>query len=261
MLFTGQRLDDTGLYYYNARYYDPTIGRFISGDRIVQDISRPQTLNHYSYCINNPLKYNDPTGNFILAATLICAGVLVAGAMGYAIYNSTSSNTIDLNLEGPHNPAKTYSYVKDKIGEALNNAKDSTMSYFGKQGRGREAWEQHRDALRSMQKELKALQKALKRSKSPKERAKIQKDINDKIKQIKDHKKEMRQKWEDTVPQPDKNPDSKSIIMPTPDDETDELESLPTDESSFWDTDESDDWTMDISIDWSIDYSVDYYGY
>jgi RHS repeat-associated protein len=28
-LFTGQRLDDTGLYYYNARYYDPTIGRFI----------------------------------------------------------------------------------------------------------------------------------------------------------------------------------------------------------------------------------------
>ena len=28
--FTGQRLDDTGLYYYNARYYDPTIERFIS---------------------------------------------------------------------------------------------------------------------------------------------------------------------------------------------------------------------------------------
>ena len=28
--FTGQRLDDTGLYYYNARYYDPTTGRFIS---------------------------------------------------------------------------------------------------------------------------------------------------------------------------------------------------------------------------------------
>jgi RHS repeat-associated protein len=30
--FTGQRLDDTGLYYYNARYYDPLIGRFISAD-------------------------------------------------------------------------------------------------------------------------------------------------------------------------------------------------------------------------------------
>ncbi len=30
--FTGQRLDDTGLYYYNSRYYDPMIGRFISPD-------------------------------------------------------------------------------------------------------------------------------------------------------------------------------------------------------------------------------------
>jgi RHS repeat-associated protein len=30
--FTGQRLDGTGLYYYEARYYDPTIGRFISAD-------------------------------------------------------------------------------------------------------------------------------------------------------------------------------------------------------------------------------------
>ncbi|MBI2859991.1 MAG: hypothetical protein HYX91_00615, partial [Chloroflexi bacterium] len=29
-LFTGQRLDSTGLYYFNARYYDPAIGRFIS---------------------------------------------------------------------------------------------------------------------------------------------------------------------------------------------------------------------------------------
>ncbi|MBI2831940.1 MAG: hypothetical protein HYX79_06765 [Chloroflexi bacterium] len=33
--FTGQRLDSTGLYYYNARYYDAEIGRFISGDSIV----------------------------------------------------------------------------------------------------------------------------------------------------------------------------------------------------------------------------------
>jgi RHS repeat-associated protein len=31
-LFTGQRLDQTGLYFYNARYYDATIERFISGE-------------------------------------------------------------------------------------------------------------------------------------------------------------------------------------------------------------------------------------
>jgi RHS repeat-associated protein len=63
-LFTGQRLDDnTGLYYYNARYYDPTIGRFISADTIVPNPANPQSLNRYSYCLNNPLKYIDPSGH------------------------------------------------------------------------------------------------------------------------------------------------------------------------------------------------------
>jgi RHS repeat-associated protein len=61
--FTGQQLDSTGLYYYGARYYDPGIGRFISADTIVQRIVDPQTLNRYSYCSNNPLKYVDPTGH------------------------------------------------------------------------------------------------------------------------------------------------------------------------------------------------------
>ncbi|MGI2336859.1 MAG: RHS repeat-associated core domain-containing protein [Dehalogenimonas sp.] len=61
--FTGQRFDSTGLYYYGARYYDPTIGRFISADTIVQNFTNPQTLNRYSYTINNPLKYTDPSGH------------------------------------------------------------------------------------------------------------------------------------------------------------------------------------------------------
>jgi RHS repeat-associated protein len=69
--FTGQRLDSTGLYYYNARYYkvvsppdrDPQIGRFISPDTEGIDLTNPQTLNRYSYCLNNPLNRTDPTGH------------------------------------------------------------------------------------------------------------------------------------------------------------------------------------------------------
>ncbi|MEN8614354.1 RHS repeat-associated core domain-containing protein, partial [Dehalogenimonas sp. THU2] len=61
--FTGQRLDSTGLYYYNARYYDPAIGRFISADTVVPSFSNPQALNRYSYVFNNPLKYIDPSGH------------------------------------------------------------------------------------------------------------------------------------------------------------------------------------------------------
>jgi RHS repeat-associated protein len=62
--FTGQRLDSaTGLYYYGAKYYDPEIGRFISADTIVPSVANPQSLNRYSYAVNNPLRYTDPTGN------------------------------------------------------------------------------------------------------------------------------------------------------------------------------------------------------
>jgi len=62
--FTGKEEDDeVGLYNYNARLYDPVLGRFISPDSIVQAPEDPQSLNHYSYVRNNPLKYIDPTGN------------------------------------------------------------------------------------------------------------------------------------------------------------------------------------------------------
>jgi RHS repeat-associated protein len=61
--FTGQRLDGTGLYYYNARYYDAGIGRFISADTVVPSPMNPQDFNRYSYALNNPLKYVDPSGH------------------------------------------------------------------------------------------------------------------------------------------------------------------------------------------------------
>ncbi len=38
--YTGQRLDDTGLLYYHARYYDPLLGRFVSADSVVPGVAR-----------------------------------------------------------------------------------------------------------------------------------------------------------------------------------------------------------------------------
>ncbi|MBN2074631.1 MAG: RHS repeat-associated core domain-containing protein [Dehalococcoidales bacterium] len=64
-LFTGQHYDDTGLYYYGARYYDPVIGRFISADTIVSNPAKPQSFKRYSFCLNNPLKYIDPSGHAV----------------------------------------------------------------------------------------------------------------------------------------------------------------------------------------------------
>ena len=63
-LYTGQEQDfETGLYFYNARYYDARLARFISADTIVPGAFDPQALNRYSYALNNPLRYTDPTGH------------------------------------------------------------------------------------------------------------------------------------------------------------------------------------------------------
>jgi RHS repeat-associated protein len=48
----------------NGRLYDPQIGRFLSTDNYVQEPTNSQNFNRYSYCLNNPLKYTDPSGDF-----------------------------------------------------------------------------------------------------------------------------------------------------------------------------------------------------
>lgn len=42
--------------------YDPVISSFLSVDRYVQQPDNSQNFNRYSYCLNNPLKYTDPSG-------------------------------------------------------------------------------------------------------------------------------------------------------------------------------------------------------
>ena len=67
--FTGQRWDGViRLYDYNARYYDPAIGRFIQPDTMVPEPGNPQSLNRYSYVNNNPVRYTDPSGHAICAS-------------------------------------------------------------------------------------------------------------------------------------------------------------------------------------------------
>jgi len=61
--YTGEILDaESGLLYLRARYYDPSIGRFISADPYLGRMAEPVTQNRYIYVHNNPLLYSDPTG-------------------------------------------------------------------------------------------------------------------------------------------------------------------------------------------------------
>ncbi len=59
--YTGKEQDASGLMYYGARYYDPALARFITPDTLYD--AGPQGLNRYSYALNNPIIYRDPTGH------------------------------------------------------------------------------------------------------------------------------------------------------------------------------------------------------
>lgn len=62
-----EHLTGLGLINMNARLYDPMLGRFLSPDPYVQAPDHSQSFNRYSYCLNNPLKYKDENGKFILS--------------------------------------------------------------------------------------------------------------------------------------------------------------------------------------------------
>jgi RHS repeat-associated protein len=68
LLYTGQRQEAAdagmGLYNYKARFYSTALGRFVSADPIVGAVADPQSWNPYSYVLNNPLGYVDPTGKY-----------------------------------------------------------------------------------------------------------------------------------------------------------------------------------------------------
>lgn len=77
--FTGhEQLDNVGFIHMNGRVYDPDIGRFVSADPFVQFPSFGQSFNRYSYVLNNPLKFTDPTGFWSLGRAI--GGVLRGAA-------------------------------------------------------------------------------------------------------------------------------------------------------------------------------------
>jgi len=72
----------------NGRLYDPVLGRFFSPDNYVQMPDNSQNFNRYSYCLNNPLKYTDPSGNLfgIDDAVIAFAAFNMASSMMQAAF-------------------------------------------------------------------------------------------------------------------------------------------------------------------------------
>ena len=113
--YTGhEMLPELGLINMNGRTYDPLLGRFLSPDNYVQIPYSSQGFNRYTYCLNNPLKYNDPSGEI----PALVVGAIIGGIMNTA-----------MNMDNINNAGQFFKYFSvGAVAGAMGGAAGSYLS-------------------------------------------------------------------------------------------------------------------------------------
>ena len=94
--YTGREFDDeTGLYYYRARYYDPEVGRFLTED----PLGFGAGVNFYAYVNNNPLNFTDPSGHVLTPDLALDVGFIGWDVWDIVRAGPTTTNVTVLGLD------------------------------------------------------------------------------------------------------------------------------------------------------------------
>jgi RHS repeat-associated protein len=133
--YTGQYSyqSDFGLLFYNARWVDPVLGRFVQADTIIPQNQGVQAWDRYAYTNNNPVRYTDPTGHFPIIPIIALAGI-------FFILNGTSdsvqTNISPAELESRKDSVElgtalvvTALAIASPIVEAISNTYDCATGY------------------------------------------------------------------------------------------------------------------------------------
>ncbi|MEN8908394.1 MAG: DUF4474 domain-containing protein, partial [Clostridiales bacterium] len=117
--FTGYE-EDNEMYFAQARYYKPEIGRFITRDKIKGHIIYPKTTNEYVYVYNNPLNYVDMDGNIPTFGDMKNGIWDVANCVGDTFDNAKNSvvNTVSTGSD----------YVTDTATKGFNILDDNILN-------------------------------------------------------------------------------------------------------------------------------------
>lgn len=89
---------EVGIIHMNGRLYDPLLRRFLNADENIQDPTNTQNYNKYGYVMNNPLMFNDPTGEelvtlFGITMAAIVKAIIIGAAVGLAAYTTSLAVT------------------------------------------------------------------------------------------------------------------------------------------------------------------------
>ncbi|WJG07965.1 RHS repeat-associated core domain-containing protein [Aliiglaciecola sp. LCG003] len=137
----------------NGRIYDPTLGRFLQADPHIQAPMNSQSYNRYSYVLNNPLSYTDPSGYFFKQLNKIfgkfapfaslLAMVFIPGAWAFAteslfgavttgfLAGGVSTGSLKGALVGAFSAAAFYGVGQHFKGLAAGNSDDAVTHSFG----------------------------------------------------------------------------------------------------------------------------------
>ncbi len=148
--YSSQELDkESGLYYFNARYYDGDIARFTSADTVIDGEYDTQGWNRFSYVKGNPILYKDPTGHssqiIIRAVAAACGARPQACARVADAVSKTADKVSRAVARGVDKVAKSPTgqrvtkAVSDKIDKANKTIKNTEQKIKNAVTQGKEA--------------------------------------------------------------------------------------------------------------------------
>jgi len=134
--FTGEEEDDlTGLYYLRARWYDPSVGRFLNRDPLPGSRHNPLTLNRYTYALNNPTRFTDPNGRSVSdgsSANWYSWALRDAPASPYAwaLINTVAGTAAEWLIEAGITESAAGLYSREVIGLGLPRLAGTIAAYI-----------------------------------------------------------------------------------------------------------------------------------
>ncbi len=125
-----------------ARYYDPALGRFISPDSVIPDVYNPQAMASYSYVVNSPLNYSDPSGHMFekeiemwrkkynMAERAYCR---VSAKIDIRFCDIISENALfvaERNMYNAHNNLQYFIDANRLLENGQNNINEQDLAHF-----------------------------------------------------------------------------------------------------------------------------------